>query len=72
MSELANLGRLIADLRKRRGLTQEALAGLTEMDRSYISEIENGRKNLSVVSLIRIAKALDQRPGEMLDKATAS
>lgn len=72
MSELANLGRLIADLRKRRGLTQEDLAGLTDMDRSYLSEIENGRKNLSVVSLIRIAKALDQRPGEMLDRAAAS
>lgn len=72
MSELANLGRHIADLRKRRGLTQEALAGLTEMDRSYISEIENGRKNLSVVSLIRIAGALNERPGDLLDTAIGS
>ena len=67
MFELANLGKLIADLRKRRGLTQEALAGLTEMDRSYISEIENGRKNLSVVSLVRIANALEEKPGRLLD-----
>lgn len=69
MSELAKLGKLIATLRKRRGLTQEDLAGLTEMDRSYISEIENGRKNLSVVSLIRIAGALGERPGGLLDTA---
>ena len=53
MTTLVKLGEKIADLRKRRGLTQEDLAGLADMDRSFISEIENGHKNLSVTSLIR-------------------
>jgi len=70
MAALENLGMRIADLRKRRGLTQEDLAGLAEMDRSYLSEIENGHKNLSVASLIRIAAALNERPGKLLDEAT--
>lgn len=39
MSELVRLGELISELRKRRGLTQEDLAGRPEMDRSYLSEI---------------------------------
>lgn len=72
MTTLAKLGERIADLRNRRGLTQEDLAGLAEMDRSYISEIENGHKNLSVTSLIRIAEVLNERPGKLLDSALSS
>lgn len=71
MDDLAKIGAHIADLRRKRGLTQEDLAGLIEMDRSYLSEIENGRKNLSVLSLIRIAGALGTKPGQLLDHALA-
>ncbi len=56
----------IVTLRKKQGLTQEDLAGLTEMDRSYLSEIENGHKNLSVLSLFRIADALKVQPNDIL------
>lgn len=69
MDDLAKIGAHIAALRRQRGLTQEDLAGLIEMDRSYLSEIETGRKNLSVLSLIRLAGALDAKPGKMLDQA---
>jgi DNA-binding XRE family transcriptional regulator len=62
MSILDKIGRKIAEIRHEKGLTQEDLAGLAEMDRSYLSEIENGRKNLSVLSLIKIAKALKTDP----------
>lgn len=58
MKELARLGRKIATARKAQGLSQEDLAGLAEMDRSYLSEIENGHKNLSVLALLKIARAL--------------
>jgi transcriptional regulator with XRE-family HTH domain len=39
-------------------MTQEDLAGAAEMDRNYLSEVENGHKNISVLALLRIAKAL--------------
>ena len=58
MTSLKFIGNKIAEERKRQGLTQEDLAGLCEMDRSYLSEIENGHKNLSVLSLLKISKAL--------------
>lgn len=58
MSILKEIGNNIVTIRKRQGLTQEDLAGLADMDRSYLSEIENGHKNLSVLSLFRIAEAL--------------
>lgn len=67
MNELKIIGRNIALLRKKRKLTQEDLAGLAEMDRSYLSEIENGYKNLSVNALLAIARALKVSVKELLE-----
>ncbi len=53
------IGQRIAQIRKQKKLTQEDLAGLAEIDRSYLSEIENGHKNFSIRSLKAIADALD-------------
>jgi transcriptional regulator with XRE-family HTH domain len=52
------IGANIRRLRKAKGLSQEELAFRAEIDRSYLSEIENGHKNLSVVMLDQIAEAL--------------
>lgn len=52
------IGATIVKLRKQQSLTQEDLAGLAEIDRSYLSEIENGHKNISVQTLKKIADAL--------------
>lgn len=67
MTTLKNIGQKIAGLRRAKDITQEDLAGLAEMDRSYLSEIENGHKNLSVMSLIKIADALKVRPSKLLE-----
>ena len=58
MKELKIIGRNIARLRKEQGLTQEDLCGLAEIDRSYLSEIENGKMNVTIKSLVQIAKSL--------------
>ena len=71
MDALKSLGLQIAKARRERGFSQEDLAGAAEIDRSFLSEIENGRKNPSVLSLIRIAKALNVRPGHLLDRAVS-
>lgn len=59
MSIEKQIGSKIALLRKQKGLTQEDLAGLAELDRSYLSEIENGKKNFSIRTLKTIADALE-------------
>ena len=46
-------------LRRERGLSQEALADLAQIDRSYMSSVERGLRNISVLNIARIAKALD-------------
>lgn len=56
---LRTIGLTIRALRRERDLSQEALADLAGIDRSYMSSIERGLRNISVLNIARIAKALD-------------
>ncbi|MGH1378581.1 MAG: helix-turn-helix domain-containing protein [Alphaproteobacteria bacterium] len=58
MQNLKSIGQNIAKLRKNRNLSQEDLSGMANIDRSYLSEIENGHKNFSMMTLLKIAHAL--------------
>lgn len=53
------IGLRIRELRKELNISQEALAYKAEVDRTYVTDIENGRRNVSVEILERIIKALD-------------
>jgi transcriptional regulator with XRE-family HTH domain len=55
---LRTLGRRIRALRDRKGWSQERLADEAHIDRSYMSGIERGVRNVSVLNLGKIAKAL--------------
>lgn len=57
-SSKQKLGKKIRDLRKDQGLSQEQLSFAAKIDRSYISEIENGLRNPSLQTLEKLAKAL--------------
>jgi transcriptional regulator with XRE-family HTH domain len=58
MDSRAILGRNIRRLRRRRGLTQEELAFEAGIDLTYMGGIERGKRNPSLLVLVRIAKAL--------------
>lgn len=49
-----------------KGLSQEDLAHLCELDRTYISGIERGKRNLSLINIFKIANALDVQPFSLL------
>lgn len=53
------LGERIHQQRSARGLTQQQLAAASELDRSYLSGVENGKQNPTMGALLRIARALD-------------
>lgn len=55
------VGERIKELRKIHNLTQEELAYFSDLDRTYINSVENGRRNISIVNLEKIAKALNVR-----------
>jgi len=52
-------GHRVRDLRKARGLSQEAFADECGLDRTYISGIERGRRNVALRNIEVIAQALE-------------
>jgi transcriptional regulator with XRE-family HTH domain len=61
------LGQRVAKVRLGRGLTQEQLAESMGVSRNHIADIELGARNTGVWSILLIARALNVRPGELLD-----
>lgn len=57
-SLLQNISQTIRFFRVKKGLSQENLAQLAELDRTYISGVERGTRNLTINSLERIIYAL--------------
>ncbi|HLO72046.1 MAG TPA: helix-turn-helix transcriptional regulator [Flavipsychrobacter sp.] len=55
----AKVGSRIRELRKDLQLTQEALAFKAEVDKTYLNEVENGKRNVSVINLEKIIIALE-------------
>ena len=54
-------------LRTRRELSQDDLGDLIGMKRSYLSEIENGKRNLSLTTLFKLARALKCQMTELFE-----
>ncbi|MDR0854241.1 MAG: helix-turn-helix domain-containing protein [Clostridiales Family XIII bacterium] len=76
MIELDNnaIGVVIRDLRKKKGLSQEVLSGFAVIARSHLAMIETGDKIPNLITLWRIATALDLHPYElikMIEQASA-
>jgi transcriptional regulator with XRE-family HTH domain len=61
------LGMTIKRLRERRGLTQEALAKRAGIHRVYVAQIEAQTKVPSIATLEKLAKALNVKPGRLLE-----
>lgn len=66
---LVGLGAAIRAARKAKGLSQEALAELADIDRSYMGGIERGEHNLAIMNLLKIADALGVKASSVLDEA---
>ena len=62
---LKRLGARIRELRLQKGLSQEALADLAGIGRSYQSGIERGVRNCSTLHLLRLAKTLGVPVGDL-------
>jgi transcriptional regulator with XRE-family HTH domain len=52
-------GRAIRELRTERGLSQEALAHASHLDRSYMGGIERGEHNVALTNILRVTDALE-------------
>jgi transcriptional regulator with XRE-family HTH domain len=62
-----HFGKNVRRIRREREITQETLAGQADIKRSYLTEMEAGRRNPSIMVASRIAKALNVPMGTLLD-----
>lgn len=63
---LRRFGKRVRILRVGLGISQEELADRADLDRTYIGGIERGERNVSLVNISRVAKALGVAPRDLL------
>ena len=66
MDELKQFGEKVRELRTKKGLSQEELAELSGLHRTYISSLELGKRNVSLINIHALAKALGVSPEKLL------
>lgn len=66
---LVALGEAIRRLRKGKEISQEWLALLAEVDRSYVGRVERGDNNVALLTLVKIAAALEMTVAELVAEA---
>jgi transcriptional regulator with XRE-family HTH domain len=65
MREEEIFGKLIQQERKAKQISQERLAKLTGLDRTFISLIENGKRSPTLSTILKISSALEIPPSEL-------
>lgn len=63
---LVAFGSALRDARKRRGLSQEELADIARLQRTYVNEVERGRRNPTLLTITRLAGAIGVPPASLL------
>lgn len=61
------IGKRVKELRNSHGISQEELADLAGLDRTYITSVECGRRNISIVNIEKLATALKVTLKEFFD-----
>lgn len=60
------VGEVIAELRKKKGISQEVLSGLADIGRTHLSAIERGERKPTLETLYRISCALDIKMSDIV------
>jgi transcriptional regulator with XRE-family HTH domain len=67
MAITTDFGRAVRTAREAKGLSQEQLADLANVHRTYLSGIETGSRNPTLEVVDRLARALDVSPAALLE-----
>jgi transcriptional regulator with XRE-family HTH domain len=66
--ELRKFGDRVRSLRIAKGFSQEKLAELSGLHRNYIGGIERGERNIALLNILRLSKALGISASQLLDE----
>ena len=61
-------GNVLKKIRLEKGLSQEVLAEKSELHRTYISEVERGDRNISLINIVKLCYALEIKPSSFFEK----
>ncbi len=61
----ARFGSRLRQLRDERGYSQEALAERAGLHRNYVGGVERGERNVALENIVKLAKALSVKPGDL-------
>jgi transcriptional regulator with XRE-family HTH domain len=61
-------GLILRDCRKKAGLSQEALAGMADVDRTFVSLLERGLRQPTLETLFSLSRALGVAPATMVSR----
>jgi len=64
--QLTNFGRNVRRARLRLGISQEELAHRSGLHRTYVGGVERGERNISLLNIVKLARALDVAPSRLL------
>lgn len=63
-----SFGRRVRLLRQAKGISQEKLAEISELDRTYIGGIERGERNPSLKNILKISFSLEIAPAQLFQE----
>ena len=63
----AIFGKRVRNLRLKSGFSQEALAELSNLHRNYIGGVERGERNIGLLDIVALARALGVRPAKLME-----
>ena len=66
---MVQFGIRLREIRERVGVSQEKLADLAKLHRTYVSSVERGKRNISLVNIEKLAIALGVTMGELMPES---
>jgi transcriptional regulator with XRE-family HTH domain len=66
---LERFGKRLRSVREKVGVSQEKLAEMAELHRTYVSSVERGKRNISLLNIERLARALKVSMAELMPDA---
>ncbi|HWZ99603.1 MAG TPA: helix-turn-helix transcriptional regulator [Candidatus Dormibacteraeota bacterium] len=67
LDPLSAFGTRLRELREQRNLSQEKLAEMADLHRNYVGNLERGKSNVSLLTIVKLARSLNVKPIKLLE-----